>query len=144
MKEERKQRYFNKLHHFGKYLSLLSEWIGDQDSKQLANKLNYQELFGIYHAFQLAMEVVADLASMISKDSSNLSRDDYSNYHLLYEKKIISEISFKEIKDLNGLRNRIVHDYNGLVDNISLEGILESLISLPAFKEEIEKWLAQN
>lgn len=144
MKEERKQRYFKKILHLDKYLDLLIEWIGEKNPKSLSEGRNYQELFAIYHAFQLGMEVVADLASMIVKDISNIARDDYSNYQLLSQKKIISIDIFNEIKDLNGLRNRIVHDYNGLLDKISLEGILESLAILPEFKEEIEKWLAQE
>ena len=141
MKEERKKRYYQKIFHLDKYISFLSDWIGERNSESLLEQLNYQELFGVYHAFQLAMEVVADLSSMIAKDLSNLSRDDYSNYQLQFLKKIISKEIYNQIKDLNGLRTRIVHDYNGLVDKVSLEGILESITILPKFKGEIEKWL---
>ena len=144
MKEERKNRYYKKILHLDKYLDFLSEWIGERNTETLSKKLNYQELFGIYHAFQLAMEVVADLASMIAKDLSNIARDDYSNYQLLFLKKIISKEIHIEIKDLNGLRNRIVHDYNGLIDKVSLEGIIESITILPTFKGEIEKWLSHE
>ncbi len=141
MNEERKNRYYQKISHLDKYIDLLSDWIGDRNSKTLIEKINFQEMFAIYHAFQLAMEAVADLASMIAKDLSNLAQDDYSNYQMLLNKKILSEDIYNEIKDLNGLRNRIVHDYNGLVDRVALEGIIESITILPLFKEEIEKWL---
>ena len=144
MKEERKNRYYKKILHLDKYIDFLSEWIGKRNTETLSEKLNFQELFGIYHAFQLAMEVVADLASKIAKDLSNIARDDYSNYQLLFIKKIISKEIHIEIKDLNGLRNRIVHDYTGLIDKVSLEEIKESITFLPNLKGEIEKGLSND
>jgi len=144
MKEERKNRYFQKIQHLEKYLDYLNDWIqinSIEEVVQKSNKINSKDLFAIYHAFQLAMEVISDLASMISKDLSELVRDDYYNLEILFQKKILSSSLFRELKDLNGLRNRIVHDYNGIIDPIALKGIIVSREILPIFKECVKKWI---
>ena len=144
MNIERKNRYKEKIAHLDRYLDLLTNWIGaNSDSAKIQNR-DTKDLFALYHAFQLSMEVIADLSSMVVKDSKRMVKDDYLNYQFLKEINIIPESLAKQIKDLNGLRNRIVHDYNGLVDIITIDGILEAIKLLPQYKECIIKWLEKQ
>lgn len=144
MEDSRKERYFQKLIHFDNYYSLLNQWIiqKGQNLKEISE--NPQKLFSIYHGFQLIMEVIADIAAMIIKDIDQTSRDDYSNYQRLYEKQILDRAELQELNSLNGLRNRVVHDYNGIVDEIALAGIVDSLQFLLEIKGRFKIWLDQQ
>lgn len=53
---------------------------------------------------------------MIVKDLGLMVNDDYKNLDVLKERKIISTEMHNTMKKLNGLRNRIVHDYNRWLD----------------------------
>lgn len=144
MKELRKERYFQKLTHFDQYLSLLNDWIKDNKVKIQDDPAHYQLLFSIYHAFQLLMEVVANISAMIVKDTDHFSKDDYSNYQRLFSLKIINRDEFQELKNLNGLRHRVVHDYNGIIDQIAFEGIRNNLGFFHVIKERFELWLSKQ
>lgn len=141
MDPERKNRYYEKLIHLDKYFNYLNEWLEDIPNLEELENVIPKNLFAVYHAFQLTLEVMADICSMMTKDIANVVKDDYSNFQFLFERKIISKILYKNLKDLNGLRNRVVHDYNGLVDRLSVAGILETREIIPEFKECVQKWL---
>ncbi|GAH29231.1 unnamed protein product, partial [marine sediment metagenome] len=44
----------------------------------------------------------------------------------------------------NGLRNRIVHDYNGLDNEIAFNRVIDLLKYLKKFMEEVKEWLKKN
>ncbi|MFP4559122.1 MAG: HepT-like ribonuclease domain-containing protein [Archaeoglobaceae archaeon] len=48
------------------------------------------------------------------------------------------------LKVANGLRNRLVHHYNGLDDNIALESIRDIIPCLIELTQVMEKWLEKN
>jgi uncharacterized protein YutE (UPF0331/DUF86 family) len=144
METERKTRYYEKIQHLIKYLNLLNGWSDLIEKQKKGTKKDPKSLFAIYHAFQLSMEVLSDVASMTTKDLTKIVKDDYSNFQILFDEKIISDPIFNDIKNLNGLRNRIVHDYDGLDDNILLVGISESLKNIPKFKDCVEIWLKKQ
>jgi uncharacterized protein YutE (UPF0331/DUF86 family) len=78
---------------------------------------------------------------MIIKDSNEIPKDDYTNILKLTNLKIINPSLSKKLKEINGLRNRIAHDYNGLDDIIAIKSIINLLDSIHEFEEEIKKWL---
>ena len=47
------------------------------------------------------------------------------------------------LKQANGLRNRIVHNYNGLNENIALKSIKKYYKYFEEFKDELDKWLRE-
>ncbi|MHA1264518.1 MAG: HepT-like ribonuclease domain-containing protein [Candidatus Helarchaeota archaeon] len=57
---------------------------------------------------------------------------------------IINRDLFDALKELNGLRNRIVHDYNGLIDEIVWNSISQNLIYIESFVEAINSWLQKR
>lgn len=144
MDASRRDRYHQKLAALDRYLDLLQGWTCGRDVDAIVEAKDIKDLFSIYHAFQLAAEVVADVASMLARDLTRNVSDDYSNFNVLVQKNVITEGSLARLKDLNGLRNRVVHDYNGPVDGIAVSGILEALDAYPAFKEAVAAWLARG
>ncbi|MHA1129940.1 MAG: type VII toxin-antitoxin system HepT family RNase toxin, partial [Candidatus Helarchaeota archaeon] len=127
MDSKRKNRYLDKIDSLRKYYQLLIEWFKDSDFDEINEYGNFKEIFAIYHAAQLSIEVISDLCAMIVKDLVQNPKDDYSNFEKLYTSKIITKDLFKALKELNGLRNRIVHDYNGLIDEIAWKSISENV-----------------
>ena len=143
MDKERIKRYKEKQEKLSEYFSYLKEWTNALKIEDF-NKTNIKEQFSIYHAFQNVVEVITDLSAMIVKDLKKIPKDDYSNIELLVKEKIIKRELSLQIKEANGLRNRIVHDYNSIDNDIAYKGILSSLNSLRQYKEVIDKWLREN
>ena len=81
---------------------------------------------------------------MMVKDSNKVPKDDYSNLDLLKNNDILTSGLVVKIQEANGLRNRIVHDYNGLDDSIAYQSILECIKSLKKFNEEVRNWVKKN
>jgi uncharacterized protein YutE (UPF0331/DUF86 family) len=141
MDDERKSRYYDKLANLKKYYQLLEEWFNSNKLEEFSQEQNFQAIFAIYHAFELIIEVIIDISAMIVKDINHKARDSYLNFEVLLREKIITQELYDTLKELNGLRNRIVHDYNGLSDQIAWEAISNNLIKIPKFQEAIELWL---
>lgn len=103
-----------------------------------------QKQYGIYHAFQLSIEIITDLIAMIVKDLKLIPKDDYLNIEIITNKKIISPDLAASLREANGLRNRIVHDYYGLDNEIAFNRLIDLLKSLKKFMEEVKEWLIKN
>lgn len=144
MDKERLKRYKEKLEYLDKTFGNLKEWISYIEEKEFISESAVQKRYSIYHAFQIAIEITADLAAMMVKDEQIVPKDDYSNISTLYEKKIIESEICSGLKEANGLRNRIVHDYNGLDDSLAYERILDLMTIFKEFRKEVNKWLRKN
>ncbi len=144
MDSKRKNRYLDKIGSLKKYYQLLNEWFNNSDFDELNENSNLKDIFAIYHAAQLSIEVISDLCAMIVRDLAQNPKDDYSNFEKLFTGKIITNELFKALKELNGLRSRIVHDYNGLIDEIAWQSISKNLKFINKFREVIESWLQKN
>lgn len=81
---------------------------------------------------------------MIVKDESIIPKDDYSNIEILKKKKTFKSDVCAKLKEANGLRNRIVHDYNGLDDSIAYERIFEHINIFKKFEKEIKTWIKRK
>lgn len=82
-----------------------------------------------------------EIAAMACKDLKLIPKDDYTNIDLLFEKKII-DIGLKNaLSESNGLRNRLVHRYNGLDDSLAFDSIVAHLTTISDFSEVIGIWL---
>ena len=141
MEEQRKKRYKEKLERLVQTIENLNDWTEGIDDKKFDEEVELVKKYGIYHAFQIAVEIIADIAAKTVKDSNIIPKDDYSNLDVLKNKKIIKSRLADELKETNGLRNRIVHDYNGLNNKIVYNRILDLVKSIENFKEAIENWL---
>ena len=144
MEEERIKRYNDKLEYFNQTIKNLEEWTENIDIKEFTENLELQKQYAIYHAFQISLEIVTDVIAMIVKDSNIVPKDDYSNLDILKNNDILTSGLAGKIQEASGLRNRIVHDYNGLDDSIAYQSILECIKSLKKFNEEVRNWVKKN
>lgn len=144
MEEERIKRYNDKLEYFNQTIKNLEDWTENIDVKEFTENLELQKQYAIYHAFQISLEIITDVIAMIVKDSNKVPKDDYSNLDILKNNDILTSGLVLKIQEANGLRNRIVHDYNGLDDSIAYQSILECIKSLKKFNEEVRNWVKKN
>ncbi len=144
MKEERIKRYNDKLEYLKQTISNLYEWTEGIDSNSFSKIIDLQKQYGIYHAFQLSIEGITDLVAMIVKDVKLIPKDDYLNIDIIANKKIINPALADSLREANGLRNRIVHDYNGFDNEIAFNRLIDLLKSLKKFREEVKEWLKKN
>ena len=144
MKEERIKRYYDKLEYLNQTIKNLNRWTKGINIKEFINNLELQKQYGIYHAFQISIEIITDLVAMIVRDLKLIPKDDYSNFNILKNKKVIPNDLVAKIGEANGLRNRIIHNYNGLDNKIAYESLINQLKVLENFEELVKKWLKEN
>ena len=144
MEEERIKRYNDKLEYLNQTIENLNDWTESIDSKEFTERLELQKQYGIYHAFQIGIEIITDLISMIVKDEKLIPKDDYSNINIIKNKKIINSDLAAKLREANGLRNRIVHDYNGLDNEIAYNRLKNLLKYFQEFKVKAKEWLKKN
>ncbi len=144
MDKERLKRYKEKLEYLNKTIGNLNEWTFEIEEKDFIIESALQKRYSIYHAFQIAVKIISDVAAMIMKDEKIIPKDDYSNMDTLTERGIIKSEHCVKLKEANGLRNRIVHDYNGLDDSIAYKRLFELMKIFREFEKEINKWLRKN
>lgn len=114
MDAARLRRYHDKLDHARKRLDQAAVWAtGAQEVERLA----------AYKAFQEAAEAAADLVAMALKDSGRHPRDDYRNLGIAAEAGVFPPGLVEALEAVTGLRNRLVHEYNGLDDEQAVESV---------------------
>jgi uncharacterized protein YutE (UPF0331/DUF86 family) len=141
---ERLNRYTEKLDHLEKYHRFLSRWLAEPLGDAVEEDRYYRNHFSIYHSAQLLAEVISDIAAMIVKDLGHVVGDNYQNFEQLHEARIIDRDEIRIMNELNGLRNRLAHDYNGIVDKMALDSIRKTIDVAIAFKGKVKKWLSKN
>ena len=144
MEEERIKRYNDKLEYLNQTIENLNDWTENIDPKEFIERLELQKQYGIYHAYQIGIEIITDLISMIVKDVKLIPKDDYSNINIIKNKKIVNADLAAKLREANGLRNRIVHDYNGLDNEIAYNRLKNLLKYFQVFKVEAKEWLKKN
>ena len=142
--EERLRRYNDKLEYLNQSFNYLNDWTKNVGLKDFIEDLDIQKKYGIYHAFQITIEIITDITAMIVKDLKVIPKDDYSNFEILKKNKVIKSYLAVKISEANGLRNRIVHDYNGLNEDIAYTNLLKLIKDLKLFEAEVKIWLKIN
>lgn len=115
----------------------LEEWLERSFSDDLIK-------LGSYKAFQEIVEAMNDLVAMMLKDSGLLPADDYANIEKAGQRKLLPLPLMKPMQEMTGLRNRIVHEYNGLNDALAKESILRLLEDIVQFQEWVDLWLKKQ
>ena len=95
----------------------------------------------IYKEFQEAVEAVSDVCAMVRRGLNSSAKDDYSNIDFLVDKGILEEEMGEKIREANGLRNRLIHEYDGINDKIACYAIRELIEDLREFSLEVLKWI---
>ena len=144
MDSKRIDRYRKKLVYLKRYHGWLTEWMEKTPLDMIEENCDYQALMGIYHTAQNAVEAIIDIMAMINKDLSHIVQNNTNNLDFLIQEGIVSIKIRRGIIDIVGLRNRLAHDYNGIVDTIAWESIELNLDYFQIFHRGIEEWLNQQ
>ncbi len=137
---KRLERYIEKLEHFNKLAERLDNWTEEVGEKGFL-ALDLKDQFAIYHAFQIIIEIITDLIAMTVKDLKIKPTDDYTNIIHLKEQNFLTEELTESLRKLNGLRNVIVHDYNGIDELLVYRGIKENFHFIKQFYKVMREWL---
>ncbi len=135
MDKKRLSRYRDKISTITKRRDNISSWIQDRDEKST---------LAVYKAYQEMIEAFTDLFAMILKDMGEVVEDDYTNIEKLREKGLLDVKQEGIVKESNGLRNRLVHEYNGLEKKIALESIERTNSKVVEVLEEIRGWVEKQ
>ena len=138
------ERYQKKLMYLKRYTDWLDDWMEKTSLEQIQEFKKYQDLMGIFHTAQNAIAGIIDIIAMMNKDLANLVQDNYNNLEYLTHEDIINIDLNKGLKELIGLRNRIAHDYNGIIDEMVWISLEKNKHIFTEFHNVIEKWLIQQ
>jgi uncharacterized protein YutE (UPF0331/DUF86 family) len=92
--------------------------------------------------FLQKLESLGDLSAMMAREEGKLVKDDYTNLDGL--KPFLEPETIKNLKKANGLRNVLVHEYNGIMDELAFESMKEVLPSFRVFGIMVRNWLAKK
>ncbi|MCA1814538.1 MAG: DUF86 domain-containing protein [Halobacteriales archaeon] len=136
MDARRERRYRDKLQHADEALRDVQAWLGEAATDRKSRR-------AVYKAFQEACEAATDLAAMVLVDAGLTAKDDYTNLDAA-EKVLGLAGGTRHLKEATGLRNRLVHEYNGLDDGVALAAMRELEPVVRDFLEEVERWLTSR
>ncbi|MCE8423048.1 MAG: DUF86 domain-containing protein [Candidatus Methanoperedens sp.] len=139
MEIKRIERYKDKINFISERKQDIEEWASGFDPSDFT--ADKKTRLAVYKAFQELVEASFDIAAMACKDIKIIPKDDYTNIDLLFEKKIINLSLKNALSEANGLRNRLVHRYNGLDDSLAFDSLLKHLTTISDFLEVIGIWL---
>lgn len=133
MEGKRKKRYMEKTELIRKRAEEVEKW-------KSGFFIEEKDRLAIYKAFQEIAEACMDIIAMMLKDDNKIPEDDYTNINKAVKLGLLPNKLKASLDDLNGLRNRIVHEYNGLDDKIAFDAMIEILPDIKEFTEVVEKW----
>ncbi len=139
MEAKREQRYFQKIAELEDKIEFIRENLSEEE-EFLSNRILRK---AIYKEFQEMVEIIADLSAMVVRDKGKVVEDDYSNLERM-TKILGSESLLEDLKEANGLRNILVHEYNGVVDKQAYNSIKNLLTSIEKFGVMVEKWIKRG
>ena len=141
MEKEREKRYRQKIDGLIDRLEFIEENFPASAEELKENRIIRKSL---YKEFQEIVEIISDIAAMVTKDNKKTVEDDYSNIEKLCKALKLDKTLCSTLKRANGLRNVLIHEYNGINDDLAYESISEILPYLKLFANKIIEWLEKN
>ena len=133
-------RYLEKLEKLRLRSGNLEDWLeGDVETLTA----DTERRLAPYKAFQELFEAITDVCTMFAADSNMSVGDDYENLAKAAGKLYDEEIEGK-IQRANGLRNRIVHEYDKFEDFRALRDMKALLSALDRFEKGASKWIGNR
>lgn len=139
MDQERKDRYLDKLYWIQHRSELINTW--QEELSDFHPVPDTKTVLAIFKAFQEITEAFMDCIAMYLRDNNIPPRDDYSN---IDKTDIFSPEQKKLLREMNGLRNRIIHRYNGTDEKLAIQGIFEVLPEINMLRENFLIWTEKN
>jgi len=137
--EERIDRYYDKIHAIHERLALLDEWLLDLDDEPSCLMVKTQ--YAVFKVYQEMVEGLMDLIAMALRDQNVPPHDDYSNIDRI---SFFSKDDKEVIREMNGLRNRVVHKYNSTDSTLALERIEYLAPFFPHYIGLFEIWIRES
>ncbi len=101
-------------------------------------------LKGIFYNLITSIETAMDIIAMLCKDLSHVPLGDYENIQCLKNQGVINENLAESLAKYNGLRNVLLHRYNGINSKIILDSISDVEKTLNDFIETLEAFLDEH
>ncbi len=83
-------------------------------------------------------ECAMDILALILRHKKEIPKDDYTNIDSAERLGIFPHNVAEILKELNGLRNRVVHEYNGINDKLAIESFKDMLAGIKEFLSVIK------
>ena len=142
IEEARYKRYIDKLSLAIGRIDLIDKWIEEKPIHDLIR--DEKTKLAIYKAFQEVVEALMDIIAMICRDIDVGPKDDYTNIEVLVSEEIIQPDYARIIREANGLRNKLIHWYNRIDDEIALRSIRRLRTPLRDILKVIIGWLKKQ
>jgi uncharacterized protein YutE (UPF0331/DUF86 family) len=115
-----------------------------RDLKPDAMKKDLEKRWVIERGLEAGAQLILEIADQIlSNHFGNYSETYEGTLSGLFEKNVISEDLYRQIKGLGGLRNILVHQYVQVDLDIVFQGYHKSLKVFPLFAREIMNWMGE-
>ena len=141
LSRERIRRYEDKISFITEDLEWLNKWLPADEEEFIADVKTRK---AIYKLVQEITDCIMDLVAMMIKDEGRTVQDDYSNLIRMRELGIINVKLEKGLRELNGLRNVLVHRYNGIDDRLAFRSIMGLEDTICEFLKVIKSWLKEK
>lgn len=142
IEEARYRRYMDKISVAIGRIDLIDEWIEEKPIHDLVQ--DEKTKLATYKAFQEVVEALMDIIAMICRDLCMGPKDDYTNIEVLVSEEIIQPNHARILREANGLRNRLIHWYNKISDEIALKSIRRLRAPLREILKVIIEWLKKQ
>lgn len=135
--EERLARYADKLNHVDDRLAEFQQWSQLAPEDAMAKAASFK-------ALQEIGEAIADVCAMLTKDTGRSPKDDYTNVEKLEEQGIFTGDLRSVVEELNGLRNRLVHEYDSFDSRTALDSGRRLAQKIPKVTGALRRWISEN
>jgi uncharacterized protein YutE (UPF0331/DUF86 family) len=129
------QRYADKVAHGTERLDWFSEWKADAGH-------DARSRLAAYKALEEAVESFVDISAMVMVDCQWGVKDDATNILRLAKAAVVPEGQVADLLELNGLRNLLIHEYDGIDDARALEAGERLAPALREALEEVRTWMS--
>lgn len=137
MDADRLARYADKFERIDERLQQFQAW----SPEALEDERSRAASFRVFHEIG---DGLADVCAMLTKDLNLTPKDDYTNARKLEEHGVLTERQCDVIYELNGLRNRLVHEYDTLDEERALESADRLTPHVRDVTKEVRAWISEN
>lgn len=134
---ERLARYADKFERIDERLGQFEAWSPKAGEDEMSRAASFK-------AFQEIGDGLADVCAMLTKDLGMTPKDDYTNARKLEEHGVLTEGQCEVVFEVNGLRNRLVHEYDTLDEERALESASRLVPPVRELTQEVRTWISEN
>jgi len=142
MDETRRKRYLQKLELIDIRVGNISSWTEGLLPEEFSS--DDKTRLATFKALQEAIEACMDICAMLVKDLGFCTSDDYSNVEKLTSKGMFTPEVGDFLRRANGLRNRLIHEYNRISDDLVLKFVRSELGRFGEFSEAVSEWMRRK